>query len=70
MSCNRRFYSLPRIVGRVWTALRQRRHPLISFVGNLSYRNNSRADCRTYAEFQRQRNPFPRINRMQLQTQA
>lgn len=26
-------------------------------VSNLSYRNNSRADCRTYADFQRHRGP-------------
>jgi len=70
ISCNRRFYSLARILGRVGSALRERRHPLLSFVGNLSYRNNSRADCGTYAEFQRQRRPHSGINRMQLQTQA
>jgi radical SAM superfamily enzyme YgiQ (UPF0313 family) len=70
ISCNRRFYSLPRILRRVWNALLTRRHPLLSFVGNLSYRNNSRADRRNYADFQRQRCPFPGMNRMQLQTQA
>jgi len=56
ISCNRRFYSLPRTLGRVWNALREFRHPLLSFVGNLSYRNNSRADCRTYASLPRRRN--------------
>jgi len=70
ISCNRRFYSLRRILRRVWNALRERRHPSLSFVGNLSYRNNSRADYRTYAGFQRQQCPFPGKNRMQLQTQA
>ncbi len=39
-------------------------------VSNLSYRNNSRPDRRTYADFQRQWCPFPGMNRMQLQTQA
>lgn len=70
ISCNRRFYSLPRILHRVWNALRECRHPLLSFVGNLSYRSNSRADYRTYASFQRKRCLFPGMNRMQLQTQA
>lgn len=64
MSCNRRFYSLPRILRRVWNALRECRHPLLSFVGNLSYRNNSRADRRTYADFQRNRGPLSDNSRM------
>jgi radical SAM superfamily enzyme YgiQ (UPF0313 family) len=70
ISCNRRFYSLVRILRRVASAFRERRHPLLSLVGNLSYRNNSRVDCRTYANFQRQRRHCSGINRMQLQTQA
>ena len=52
-SCNRRFYSLAGILRRVWSALRQGRHPLLSLVGNFSYRNNCRADHRAYAEFKR-----------------
>jgi radical SAM superfamily enzyme YgiQ (UPF0313 family) len=52
-ACNRSFYFLPRLLRRVWGSLWQRRKPLVSLVGNLSYRNNSRADCRTYADFQR-----------------
>jgi len=72
MSCSRRFYALPRILRRVWDSLWQRRNPLISLVGNLSYRSNYRLDCKTYAEFQRQwRNLFdldPRPG--QPQTQA
>ena len=36
---------------RVW----QHRAPLISLVGNLSYRRNSRLDCRAYTEFRSQR---------------
>jgi radical SAM superfamily enzyme YgiQ (UPF0313 family) len=55
VSCNRSFYSLPRILRRVWSSLWQRRQPLISLVGNLSYRNNSRVDCEAYANFKRQR---------------
>ena len=55
MSCNRTFYSLPRILRRVWSNLWHRRQPLISLVGNLSYRNNIRADAKTYADFKGQR---------------
>jgi len=52
-SCNRDFYSMPRILRRVCSSLWQRRRPLISLVGNLSYRNNLRLDCRAYADFKR-----------------
>lgn len=55
IACNRNFYSLPRLLWRVWGSLWQRCNPLVSLVGNLSYRHNSRVDCRTYADFQRQR---------------
>jgi len=55
ISCNRRFYSLPRILRRVWSSVWHRRQPLISLVGNLSYRNNIRVDGRSYANFKRQR---------------
>jgi radical SAM superfamily enzyme YgiQ (UPF0313 family) len=70
ISCSQRFYSLAGILRRVWSAFRERRHPLLSLVGNLSYRNNIRVDRGTYADFQRQRRHFSGINRMQLQTQA
>jgi hypothetical protein len=32
----------------------QRRKPLISLVGNFSYRNNLRLNRRTYSDFKRQ----------------
>jgi radical SAM superfamily enzyme YgiQ (UPF0313 family) len=51
ISCNRNFYSVPRILRRVWRNLWQRRNPLISLGGNLSYRNNSHLDRRAYANF-------------------
>jgi len=54
ISCNRDFYSLPHILRRVWDSLWHWRRPLINLVGNLSYRNNSRMDCKTYADFQSQ----------------
>ncbi|MBM3299917.1 MAG: B12-binding domain-containing radical SAM protein, partial [Deltaproteobacteria bacterium] len=55
ISCNRNFYSLPRILRRVGSNLWQRRNPLISLLGNLSYRGNIRVDCKAYADFKRQR---------------
>jgi radical SAM superfamily enzyme YgiQ (UPF0313 family) len=54
MSCGRNFYSMPRILRRVWSSLWQRRKPLISLVANLSYRRNFRLDCQAYADFKRQ----------------
>jgi radical SAM superfamily enzyme YgiQ (UPF0313 family) len=53
MACNRSFYSLPRILRRVWSSLWRRRKPLISLVANLSYRSNIRVDRKAYADFQR-----------------
>ena len=55
ISCNQNFYSLPRILRRIWGCLRQRRMPLINLISNLSYRNNFRLDCKAYADFKRQR---------------
>jgi hypothetical protein len=55
ISCNRAFYSMPRILRRVCSNVLHRHAPLISFVGNLSYRSNIRVDCKAYADFKRQR---------------
>ncbi len=54
ISCNREFYSVPRILRRLCNNVWQRRAPLISLVANLSYRSNIRVDCKAYADF---RNP-------------
>jgi len=54
ISCNRKFYSMPRVLRRVCSNLWHRRAPLISFVGNLSYRSNIRVDCKAYADFKSQ----------------
>ena len=51
LSCERNFYSMRRIVRRLWTTLWQRRKPLISLVSNLSYRSNVRLNRKAYAEF-------------------
>ena len=55
ISCDRTFLSAPRILRRVWGSAWQRRRPLITLVGNLSYRKNSRLSRKVYAEFKRQR---------------
>jgi radical SAM superfamily enzyme YgiQ (UPF0313 family) len=52
-SCDRYFYSIPRIVRRVWSNVWGRRQPLISLVGNYSYRNNLRVSSKAYANFKR-----------------
>ena len=49
--CSRRFYFLPRILGRVYLNFWQRRAPLISLVGNLSYRKNFHLDVTAFANF-------------------
>ena len=49
--CDRDFYSMSRIVRRVWSSLWQRRKPLISLVGNFSYKNNLRLNIKAYADF-------------------
>jgi radical SAM superfamily enzyme YgiQ (UPF0313 family) len=54
-SCNEHFYSMSRILYRVWGSLWGRRQPLITLVGNLSYRSNARLDCKAYADFKHQR---------------
>ena len=55
ISCDRTFYSTPRILRRVWRSVWQRRKPLITLVGNLSFRKNIRLNCKAYADFKRQR---------------
>jgi radical SAM superfamily enzyme YgiQ (UPF0313 family) len=49
--CDRHFYSLPRILHRIWSSFWQRRKPMISLVGNFSYRNNLQLNRRAYADF-------------------
>jgi radical SAM superfamily enzyme YgiQ (UPF0313 family) len=54
ISCDRAFYSVPRIVGRGCKDLLRLRNPIISLVGSLSYRNNLRLSCKSYDDFKRQ----------------
>jgi len=49
-SCDRRFYSLWRVLRRVAHSFLRRRHPILSLVTNLSYRNNTRLVQKSYAE--------------------
>ncbi len=50
-SCDRRFYSRWRTLRRVWSSLWRRRHPLVSLVGNLSYRSSLLRNRQTYRDF-------------------
>ncbi len=54
LNCNRSFYSISRILGRVGNSIWHRRQPLISLIGNFSYRGNINLDCSRYEEFKRQ----------------
>jgi radical SAM superfamily enzyme YgiQ (UPF0313 family) len=53
ISCSESFYSMPRILRRVFSSLWHRRKPLICLAGNLSYKGNIRLDCKAYADFKR-----------------
>ncbi len=53
-SCNGAFYSVPNILRRVWSSVWRRRKPLLSFIGNVSYRNNIKMGRRAHANFRRQ----------------
>jgi radical SAM superfamily enzyme YgiQ (UPF0313 family) len=53
ISCDRKFYSMSRILRRVWSNVWQHRGPLITLVGNLSYRSNLWLSCNAYADFKR-----------------
>ncbi len=53
ISCDRDFYSMSHILQRVWSNLWHHRQPLISLVGNLSYRSNLRLNGKAYAHFKR-----------------
>jgi radical SAM superfamily enzyme YgiQ (UPF0313 family) len=65
LACNRRFYSLRGVMRRVWSSLWQRREPLINLVTNLSTRNNSRVECKAYADFEQR---FPATSPLPAQS--
>ncbi|MCD6303788.1 MAG: B12-binding domain-containing radical SAM protein [Planctomycetes bacterium] len=49
-TCERSFYSWRRILWRVAGSFLKRRHPVLSLVGNLSYRNNARLSRGSYSQ--------------------
>jgi len=53
LSCDRNFYSMSRILRRALGNLWHRHQPLVTLVGNLSYRKNIRLNCKSYADFKR-----------------
>ncbi len=53
-NCYSYFYSLPRMFKRIWDAFWCRRQPLISFVGNFSFRRNIKLDTIAFNDFARQ----------------
>jgi radical SAM superfamily enzyme YgiQ (UPF0313 family) len=53
LACDRHFYALPRVLGRVWKSVWQRRQPLINLFGSLSYRRNLQLNRTAYAQLSR-----------------
>jgi radical SAM superfamily enzyme YgiQ (UPF0313 family) len=51
ISCDREFYSMPRILRRVWGNFWRHREPFVALVGNLSYRSNLGLNYKAYAGF-------------------
>jgi radical SAM superfamily enzyme YgiQ (UPF0313 family) len=51
INCEQYFYSMPRILRRVWRNLWQSRKPFLSFVINLSYRRSLRLNRKSYTDF-------------------
>jgi len=54
LACNRSFYSLSRVLSRVCSNFWHLHSPMVSLVGNLSYRRNFRLDIKAFANFQHQ----------------
>jgi radical SAM superfamily enzyme YgiQ (UPF0313 family) len=52
--CNHTFYSMPRILRRVWSSMWRRCKPILSLVGSLSYRNNIRMGHKAHDNFRLQ----------------
>jgi radical SAM superfamily enzyme YgiQ (UPF0313 family) len=50
-ACNRKFYSLPGILGRVGRSLVMSQHPIITLIGNLSYWNNGLLSRKVGSDF-------------------
>jgi radical SAM superfamily enzyme YgiQ (UPF0313 family) len=52
--CNQSFYSMRRVLRRVWGNVWRGRAPLITLAGNLSSRKNHRLNCKAQADFRHQ----------------
>jgi radical SAM superfamily enzyme YgiQ (UPF0313 family) len=61
-SCNRRFYSLRRILSRVVGSVLRRRKPIVTIVANLSNRNNMRMHRKAFREFAVSQDAPPTLN--------
>jgi len=53
LCCDCEFYSISNILQRVWTNLWRRRIPIVTLVGNLTYRNNLPLSATALTEFKR-----------------
>ena len=51
--CDRYFYSMPRILRRLWGNVWRRRNPVISLLGNLTYKANLGVNRKAYEDFKR-----------------
>jgi len=54
ITCNHTFYSLPRVLRRIWSSVRHYRKPWLSIIGNFSSRGNIRLAHRLYEVYRRQ----------------
>ncbi len=55
ISCDQTFYSIRRILRRVWSNFWEGRQPLITLIGSLSYRTNLRMNYKVYADLRLRR---------------
>ena len=53
LACDRHFYALPRILGRVWKSAWHRRQPLVNLCANLSFRRNLELNRKACAQLSR-----------------
>ncbi len=51
ISCDKDFYSMSRILRRLWGSFWRYRKPLINLVSNLSYKGNFQLNCKAYIDF-------------------
>ncbi|MBN1551944.1 hypothetical protein JW979_10760, partial [bacterium] len=49
--CSKRFYTLPKILRRLWLNMRHRQSLVIGLAGGLSYRKNIRIECTKLGDF-------------------